>query len=302
LKRDFLVLSDFTLAEHRQLIERARAVKQARREHKEEYTLRGMTLGLLFEKPSTRTRVSFEAAMFQLGGAALALPLQDSQLKRGETVEDTARVLSRYCDALVFRTFADERLAAFARASTVPVINGLSEGAHPVQLLADLMTVEERFGDLQGRRIAFIGDGASNMARSWIEAAEIFDLQLALAAPPGYQPSFLETSKAKDRVRVLSDRHEAANGAEVLCTDVWTSMGDEVEAERRRTDLRPYFIDESLLAAADPRCIVLHCLPAHRGEEITAGVIDGPSSAVFDEAENRLHVQKALLEKLLLSA
>ncbi len=301
MKRDFLMLSDFTPVEHRQLFERAKALKLARRERREEYTLRGMTLGLLFEKPSTRTRVSFEAAMFQLGGAALALPMQDSQLKRGESVEDTARVLSRYCDALVFRTFGDDRLAAFAAASTVPVINGLSEGAHPVQLLADLMTVEERLGQLQGRRVAFIGDCASNMARSWMEAAELFDLRLSLAAPPAYQPSAAEVAATKGRVQVFTDRTAAAKGAEVLCTDVWLSMGDEAEAQRRRTDLKPYFIDEQLLAAADPSCIVLHCLPAHRGEEITAGVIDGPQSAVFDEAENRLHVQKALLEMLLLT-
>jgi ornithine carbamoyltransferase len=301
MKRDFLVLSDFTLGEHRQLLERARALKLARRERRQEQTLSGLTLGLLFEKPSTRTRVSFEAAMFQLGGAALALPMQESQLKRGETVEDTARVLSRYCDGLVFRTFGDDRLAAFARASTVPVINGLSEGAHPVQLLADLMTVEEHFSELRGRRIAFIGDGSSNMARSWIEAAEIFELQLAIATPARYEPPPAEVAKAKGRVRCFNDRSAAAQSAEVLCTDVWTSMGDEAEAQRRRADLKDFFVDEALVAAADPRCIVLHCLPAHRGEEITAGVMDGPRSVVFDEAENRLHVQKALLEKLLLS-
>ena len=299
MKRDFLTLSDLSLAEHHQLLDRAKALKASRRARRREETLRGLTLGLLFEKPSTRTRVSFEAAMFQLGGAALALPLQDSQLKRGETVEDTARVLSRYCDALVFRTFGDDRLTAFARASAVPVVNGLSEGAHPVQLLADLMTVKERFGELRGRRVAFIGDGASNMASSWIEAATIFDFQLCLAAPSAYRPrSGVKLDPA--RVQVVGDRFAAASGAEVLCTDVWTSMGDEAEGQRRRDSLKDYFIDEALLATASSQAIVLHCLPAHRGEEITAGVLEGPRSAVFDEAENRLHVQKALLEKLLL--
>jgi ornithine carbamoyltransferase len=300
MKRDFLTLADLSLAEHRQLLDRAKALKDSRRARKREESLRGLTLGLLFEKPSTRTRVSFEAAMFQLGGAALALPLQDSQLKRGETVEDTARVLSRYCDGLVFRTFGDDRLAAFARAATVPVINGLSEGAHPVQLLADLMTVEERLGTLRGRRVAFIGDGSSNMASSWIEAAAIFDFRLVVAAPPGYRPRN-EGALDTGRIEITSDRLVAGKGAEVLCTDVWTSMGDETEAQRRREALKDYFIDEALLTRSDPRSIVLHCLPAHRGEEITAEVLEGPRSAVFDEAENRLHVQKALLEKLLLS-
>jgi ornithine carbamoyltransferase len=300
MKRDFLTLSDLSLAEHRQLLDRAKALKAARRTRKQVETLRGLTLGLLFEKPSTRTRVSFEAAMFQLGGAALALPLQDSQLKRGETVEDTARVLSRYCDGLVFRTFGDDRLTAFARAATVPVVNGLSEGAHPVQLLADLMTVEERFGELRGRRVAFIGDGASNMTSSWIEAAQIFDFSLSVAAPPGYQPR-PERLTGSARVEVVADRFAAAKGAEVLCTDVWTSMGDEAEAQRRREALKDYFIDDALLAQSHAKSIVLHCLPAHRGEEISTEVLEGPRSAVFDEAENRLHVQKALLEKLLLS-
>jgi len=301
MKRDFLTLSDLSLAEHEQLLTRARALKRSRLERKLESSLRGLTLGLLFEKPSTRTRVSFEAAMFQLGGAALALPLQDSQLKRGETVEDTARVLSRYCDALVFRTFGDDRLLAFAQAATVPVINGLSAGAHPVQLLADLMTVAERFGELRGRRVAFIGDAASNMALSWIEAASLFDFTLSLAAPPGYRPPPETVAASGGHVQLCADRRAAAQRAEVLSTDVWTSMGDEAEAQHRREDLKDFFIDEPLVAQADPRCIVLHCLPAHRGEEITAGVIDGPHSAVFDEAENRLHAQKALLEKLLLT-
>jgi ornithine carbamoyltransferase len=300
VKRDFLTLSDLSFDEHCELFARAKALKSGRHARRHETTLPGLTLGLLFEKPSTRTRVSFEAAMFQLGGAALALPLQESQLKRGETIEDTARVLSRYCDGLVFRTFGDDRLSAFARAATVPVINGLSEGAHPVQLLADLMTVEERFGALRGRRVAFIGDGSSNMARSWMEAAAIFELSLAIASPEEYRAR-PPPMTGSGRVEIVSDRFAAAKGAEVLCTDVWTSMGDEAEAQRRRQLLGGFGIDAAVVAQSDPKSIVLHCLPAHRGEEISAEVMDGPRSAVFDEAENRLHVQKALLEKLLLA-
>jgi ornithine carbamoyltransferase len=191
------------------------------------------------------------------------------------------------------RTFADERLEAFARAATIPVINGLSDGAHPVQLLADLMTIRERFGAVEGRRVAFVGDGVSNMARSWIEAAGIFGFELRIAAPVGYRP------EESARVRVLADAREAARGADVLATDVWTSMGQEEESARRRRDLAAYTVDEALLAETAPHSIVLHCLPAHRGEEIAAAVIDHPRSAIFDEAENRLHTQKALLEKLL---
>jgi ornithine carbamoyltransferase len=300
MKRDFLTLANFTRAEHDALRTRALALKQARKAGELVETLRGRTLGLFFEKSSTRTRVSFEAAMAQLGGAALALPVAESQAARGEPLEDTARVLSRYVDALVFRTAGDDRLVAFAKAATVPVINGLSEGAHPVQLLADLLTIEERFGALAGRKVAFIGDGASNMGRSWVEAAGLFDFELRLASPAAYRPPAEFLAEAGGKVLLCADRHAAARGAEVLNTDVWASMGQEGDAKKRRADLGEFFIDDSLLAEAAPGAIVLHCLPAHRGEEITAAVLEGPQSAVFDEAENRLHVQKALLEMLLL--
>ena len=288
--RHFLKLGDLTLAEHRWLRDRALALKQARRLRSPIDTLRGRTLGLLFEKSSTRTRVSFEAAMFQLGGAALTLPMADSQLTRGESLADTARVLSRYVDALVFRTFGEDRLHAFAAAATVPVINGLSAENHPVQLLADLLTIEERLGPLSERRVAFIGDGASNMARSWMEAATLFDFDLRLAAPTGHRAPgrpFAESPAA------------AVAGADVLCTDVWFSMGQEAQAATDQQSFAGFQVDSALLARAAPGAIVLHCLPAHRGEEISATVIDGPHSAVFDEAENRLHTQKALLELLL---
>jgi ornithine carbamoyltransferase len=292
MKRDFLKLADLSHREHRDLLDRARELKAYRRERELVETLKGRTLGLVFEKPSTRTRVSFEAAMCQLGGTALSLPMADSQIKRGETLEDTARVLSRYVDGLVFRTHGEDRLAAFAGASSVPVINGLSELAHPVQLLADLMTVQERLGSLEGRRVAFIGDGASNMALSWIEAAGLFEFQLTIGAPKGYQPT-------SPGAKVTDDPRTAVIDAEVVVTDVWLSMGQEDEAAKRRAAFAGFQVDEALLRRASPKAIVLHCLPAHRGDEISAGVIDGPQSAVFDEAENRLHTQKALLELLL---
>ena len=292
-KRDFLKLADLSHAEHLSLRARAVALKALRQNRALIETLKGRTLGLVFEKPSTRTRVSFEAAMCQLGGTALSLPMAESQIKRGETLEDTARVLSRYVDALVFRTFGDQRLETFARSASVPVINGLSEGAHPVQLLADLMTVEERLGSLGGRRVAFVGDGASNMALSWIEAANLFQFQLTVAAPAGYQPP------ATPGIRVTEDAKVGVIDADVLVTDVWLSMGQEDEAAKRRAAFAGFQLDETLLRRASPKAIVLHCLPAHRGEEISEAVIEGPQSAVFDEAENRLHTQKALLEVLL---
>jgi ornithine carbamoyltransferase len=257
--------------------------------------LQGKTLALVFEKASTRTRVSFEAAMGQLGGQAIVLPAAESQIARGEPPQDTARVLARYVDAIMLRTFSDERMAIFAGASTVPVINGLTDGAHPVQLLADLMTVREAFVELAGRKVAFVGDCTSNMAYSWIEAAGIFGFQLTLAAPAAYAPkgSFAN-------VMITEDAKEAVFGAEVVNTDVWASMGQEAEGALRRAAFQGFGVDATLMQGAADSAIVLHCLPAHRGEEISEEVLEGPQSRVFDQAENRLHVQKALLEFLLL--
>jgi ornithine carbamoyltransferase len=286
VKRDFLRLADLSVEEHRALFRRARELKANRRQR----TLEGRSLLLLFEKASTRTRISFEAAIGQLGGHAVTLPMQDSQIARGETLEDTARVASRYVDAVMFRTHGDDRLRAFARAATVPVINGLSDGGHPVQVLADLFTVEERLGTVEGKTVAFVGDGASNMALSFFEAAPVFGFTLRLAAPQGYRPA---------GARVYTPA-EAVQGADAVATDVWISMGQEKEAAARRQAFAGYMVDEKLMSRARPDAIVLHCLPAHRGEEISAGVLDGPQSAVLDEAENRLHVQKALLEFLIL--
>ncbi len=297
MKRDFLRLGDLSVEEHRALFRRARKLKASRRRQGKrnnfffpQRTLEGRSLLLLFEKASTRTRISFEAAIGQLGGHAVTLPMQESQIARGETLEDTARVASRYVDAIMFRTHGDDRLRAFARAATVPVINGLSDGGHPVQVLADLFTVEERLGTVEGKTIAFVGDGASNMALSFFEAAPVFGFTLRLAAPQGYRPT---------GARVYTPA-EAVQGADAVATDVWISMGQEKEAAARRQAFAGYMLDEKLMSRASPHAIVLHCLPAHRGEEISAGVLDGPQSAVLDEAENRLHVQKALLEFLIL--
>jgi ornithine carbamoyltransferase len=296
LKRDFLTLSDLTIDEHRALFARARELKAKRAAGEPVQTLWGRSLLLLFEKASTRTRISFEAAIGQLGGSAITLPTADSQIARGETMEDTARVASRYVDAIMFRTHGDERLRAFAKAATVPVINGLSDGGHPVQILADLLTVEEKLGSVAGKKLAFVGDCASNMALSFCEAAPLFGFELRLAAPEGYRPP----ASALRGARVTSDVNEAVRGADVVITDVWISMGQEKESAARKAALGSFIVDERLMKGAAPHAIVLHCLPAHRGEEISAGVIDGPQSAVFDEAENRMHVQKALLELLIL--
>ena len=294
MKRDFLALSDFTAEEHAALFRRARELKDARRRGEVVHTLAGRTLLLLFEKHSTRTRLSFEAAIGQLGGTAITLPIQESQVSRGESLADTGAVASRYVDAIMYRTYGDDRLRELARAATVPVINGLSDGGHPVQLLADLFTIDERLGSLRGKIVAWVGDGASNMARSWIEAAPLFGFTLRISAPEGFRPA-----KAAG-FELVGDARDAVRGADVVTTDVWISMGQEKEATARRKAFAGYCVDEALLGRAKPSAIVLHCLPAHRGEEITPGVIDGPQSAVLDEAENRMHVQKALLEALIL--
>jgi ornithine carbamoyltransferase len=300
MKRDFLKLTDLTLDEHRWVFERARALKALRAEGRSATTLAGKSLLCLFEKPSTRTRLSFEAAMQQLGGSATTLQAAESQIARGEPLSDTARVAGSYYDAIMFRTFGDDRLAELARHSRAPVINGLSDGGHPVQLLADLMTVRERCGELSGKVIAWVGDAASNMALSWIEAARLFGFKLQIAAPVGYRPPRELQAASKDIVSLSGEPKDAVRGAHVVNTDVWTSMGQEKEMAARRAAFSGYCVDEALLALARPDAIVLHCLPAHRGEEISAAVLEGSQSAVWDEAENRMHAQKSLLELLIL--
>lgn len=297
MARHFLRLADLPLDAARRIFDRAAEHKADRRSGVTGNTLAGKTLVLLFEKPSTRTRVSFEAAIFQLGGHAITLPWAESQASRGEPLTDTARVLSSYADAIVFRTFGEARLLELASAAVVPVINALTDEGHPVQVLTDLFTVQERFGSLEGRKVAWIGDGASNMARSWAEAAALFGMELRISAPRGYE---LPEDLRHANVRHVSSPAEAVRDADVVATDTWTSMGHEGEREVRLRAFHGYTVDLDLLDRAPSTAILLHCLPAVRGEEITAEAIESPRSVIFEQAENRLHVQKALLEYLLL--
>ncbi|HVP61287.1 MAG TPA: ornithine carbamoyltransferase [Myxococcaceae bacterium] len=298
--RHFLRMTDLDRGGSRRLFSRAAQLKRRRREGHLEDSLAGKTVVLLMEKASTRTRLSFAAAAFQLGGHAIELSASTSQLARGEPLSDTARVVSSYADAVVMRTTTDARLEEFVRWSSVPVINGLTDGGHPVQVLTDLFTIEESIGAVAGRRIAFVGDGSGNMVRSFLEAGPIFDFTLQLAAPPEFRPPPAETQAAGRHLVVTADPREAVAGADVVVTDVWTSMGQEAEAAARVKAFRGFTVDAALLAGARPGAIVLHCLPAHRGEEITDEVLEGPQSRVFEEAENRMHVQKALLEQVIL--
>jgi len=293
----FLTLGDVPAEAWPALWDRAAELKQ----HRVQTTLAGKAVALVFEKASTRTRVSFEVGVFELGGHAVVLSAQGSQLARGEPIEDTARVLSGYCHAIVLRTFGQERVAALARAASVPVINGLSDQHHPCQVATDLFTVREHFGTIANLRYAWIGDG-NNMASSWIEAAGLFRLELRLACPDGYAPDPALVAAARDRgatITLTRDPREAVTGAHVISTDVWASMGQEDEAARRRAAFAGYCVDTALVQRASDRAIVLHCLPAHRGEEITSDVLDGPRSLAWVQAENRLHVGKAILEHVL---
>lgn len=301
MKRDFLKTRDLSSDEHKALFHRAQTLKVARHERRVVTSMAGRTLVLIFEKASTRTRLSFEAAMTQLGGACIDLSTTTSQMSRGEPLADTARVTGRYCDLVMMRTYADARLEEFARHCQVPVINGLTDGGHPVQILADLFTIEEKLGSVQGKTIAFVGDTASNMGRSFVEASTLFGFQLRLGSPAGYHPSAEVLAWAPGHVQCTPDARDAVRGADVVITDVWASMGQEAEFGKRMNDLRGYQVDAALMKLASPDAIFLHCLPAHRGEEVSAEVIDGVQSAVWDEAENRLHVQKALLETLVQS-
>jgi ornithine carbamoyltransferase len=304
-KRDFLSFRDLGEAELRALLRRAAELKRLRAAGERPLTLAGKTLGMIFEKASTRTRVSFEVGMFELGGHAVYLSTQGTQIGRGEPLRDTARVLGRYCHGIVIRTFGQEVAEELARFAPVPVINGLTDLLHPCQVLSDLFTVVELLGDdalTRRTRYAWIGDG-NNMAHSWIEAAALLDLELVIACPEGYDPdaSLLGWARKEGRghIEVVRDPRAAADGADVLSTDVWASMGEEAEQREREKAFAGYCVDQQLLRRASERAIVLHCLPAHRGEEISDAVLEGPRSAVWAQAENRLHVQKAILERLL---
>lgn len=296
--RHFLTLDDFTPVEIGRLLARAIELKAMWREGLRHEPLKNKVLAMLFEKSSTRTRVSFESAMIQCGGGAIFLSPRDTQLGRGEPVEDTARVLSRMSDVIVVRTFEHEKLERFAAHSTVPVINALTDQYHPCQLLADLQTYIEQRGAIKGKTVAWVGDG-NNMCNSYIEAARLFEFELRISTPPGYDPDSALLKASAGHATLTRKPQDALRGADLVVTDVWASMGQEQEQATRLRDFVQYQVNARLMALAKPDALFMHCLPAHRGEEVSADVIDGPQSVVWDEAENRLHAQKALLEMLV---
>jgi ornithine carbamoyltransferase len=297
--RDLLRIDDLSAAELVALLDLAERLKALQRERVPHPILAGRTLAMIFEKPSTRTRVSFEIGMVQLGGHAVHLATAESQLGRGEPIADTGAVLSRYADAIMIRTHDHARVEELAAAAAVPVVNGLTDEHHPCQALADLMVLRERLGDLEGRRLAWVGDGLNNVCHSLVTAAAMVGMEIVVAAPEGYEPDSQVLAAAAGPVEVVSDPRAAVGGADAVVTDTWTSMGQEGERERRLRDLAAYQVNAELLEQAAPGHVVLHCLPAHCGEEITEDVLWGPSSAAWDEAENRLHAQKALLAMIV---
>jgi ornithine carbamoyltransferase len=302
MTRHFLTISDLSREELFQVLDRAEELKALRGTPAHPQPLQGKSVAIVFEKASTRTRLSFEVGIHELGAQPVTLISKDTQLGRGEPIEDTALMLSRYVHGAVYRTFGHERLEALARHATIPVVNGLSDKFHPVQLLADMMTIRQSLGpSLDGVRVAWVGDG-NNMAHSWIVAAGVAGFELLLACPPGYQPDEQVLADARQHganVRVVERPDEALSGANVVTTDVWASMGQEGEAAARQQAFSGFIVDDAAMKRAATDAIFLHCLPAHRGEEVSASVIDGSQSRVWDEAENRLHTQKALLEWLI---
>lgn len=298
--RHFLTLQDLSKAELQTLINRAIELKKMQHAHELHAYFEGYTLGMIFEKASTRTRLSFEVGMSQFGGHAVFLSPKDTQLGRGEPLEDSARVISSMVDAVMIRTFEHEKIQTFARYSSKPVINGLTDAYHPCQLLADVMTFVEKRGSIQGKKVVWIGDG-NNMCHSYINAAERFDFNLVIAAPSGYEPDPDLLAKHADRCELVQNFEEAVKGAHLISTDVWTSMGQEEESAKRLKDFSGFQVTEAVLDKADPEVLLMHCLPAHRGEEVNLSVLDDPRSVVFEQAQNRLHAQKALLELLLKS-
>ena len=301
-KRDFLGIRDFTVAETNEIFKLAAALKRK----PIQTSLKNKTIGLIFSKSSTRTRVSFEVGVHQLGGRSLFLSPSEIQLGRGETVEDTAKVLSRYLDGIVIRTFSHDEVVTFAKNATIPVINGLTDLSHPCQVLTDIFTIIEKLKTYKNKKIVFVGDCKNNMAHSWIMAAGLLGLHLVLTGHPDYMPEedVLETAAALGEksyaiIETMVDPEQAVEGAHVINTDVWTSMGQEKESAKRIKDLAPWQVNDDLMKRADKKVIFMHCLPAHRGEEVTASVIDGTQSVVFDQAENRLHVQKAIMTFLM---
>lgn len=302
MKKDLLSEYDLERDDYESIFEGAHRLKRLLREGKDHTPLKGRTLGMIFDKSSTRTRISFEVGMFQLGGIALFLSSRDTQLGRGEIIADTARIMSRYLNGIMIRTFSQESVDEFARYATIPVINGLTDLLHPCQLLSDLFTIIEKRGGYEGLKVAYVGDG-NNMANSWINAAAKLPFHLDLACPDGYDPDavILKRGMAEAPAGVVLHREpaEAVRDADVVYTDVWVSMGQEAEREEKMKRFQGYQVNQALIDLARKDVLVMHCLPAHRGEEITAEVIDGPRSVVIDEAENRLHVQKAVMEILM---
>lgn len=301
MKRDFLALADWSRDDLEKIFALTRDLKDKQKRGEEHHLLRGKSLAMIFEKSSTRTRISFEVGMFQLGGHALFLSSGNTQMGRGEPVQDTARCMSRYCDGVMIRTFSQQLVEDFARHADVPVVNALTDLYHPCQVMADLFTVIEHKGSYRDLVYCWIGDG-NNMAHSWINAAAVLGFELRVATPKGYEPDAAVVARAQKmgaKIIYTHDPAEAARGAMVLNTDVWASMGQEAEQQEREQAFKGFQINRDIVALADPSCLVLHCLPAHRDEEITDEVIEGPHSVVFDQAENRLHVQKAILVTLM---
>ena len=298
--KHYLQFTDLSAAEYTYLIDRAGYIKRKFKAYEKHQPLADRTLAMIFEKASTRTRVSFEAGMYQLGGSVVHLTTGDSQLGRAEPIEDSARVISRMVDLVMIRTFEQTKLERFAEFSRVPVINGLTNEYHPCQILADIFTFIEHRGSIQGKVVAWVGDG-NNMANTWLQAAKLLGFTVHVSAPSGYEiNSDIPGVELGDHVKFFKDPHEACSGADLVTTDVWTSMGYEAENEARRAAFANWCVDSEMMALAKPDALFMHCLPAHRGEEVTGEVIDGPQSVVWDEAENRMHVQKALMEYLLL--
>lgn len=305
MKKDLLAISDLTTADIDDILKLSASLKKKQKQGRPHLPLKGKSLGMIFEKSSTRTRVSFEVGMYQLGGQALFLSSSDLQIGRGEPLSDTAKTLSRYVDGIMIRTFAQSTVQELARNASIPVINGLSDLHHPCQALADLFTIREKLGKLKGLRFCYIGDG-NNMAHSLIEACVKAGMHMSLACPPGYEPDAgimrearLVASKTGSQLKFSNQPAKAAANADIVYTDVWASMGQEREHAKRVNAFRGFQVNEKLIQSAASRAIVMHCLPAHRGEEIAASVIDGARSVVFDQAENRLHTQKAILELLM---
>lgn len=303
--KDLISIVDLTPKEINQIFKLTKKLKKLHKKRKDHLLLLDKTLAMIFQKPSTRTRVSFEAGMYHLGGYALFLSAQDLQLRRGETIKDTAMTLSRYVDGIMIRTYDHQDVEDLAKYGTIPVINGLSDLLHPCQVLSDLYTIKEKKGRLKKLKVAYVGDG-NNVANSWCYGAAKMGMELSLACPARYQPNETVMRRASGeamisgaKINILENPSEAVKDADVIYTDVWASMGKEEEAIERRSVFYPYQVNEELVSKAKKDVIVMHCLPAHRGEEITDGVMDGPHSVVFDQAENRLHVQKAILVLLL---